>query len=170
MLSVVLVIFGILLTFSYTKPAYYLERKDDYYIARPNFIDGTNSPGNYFNTIWMNPGVAKNQSGLWFIEKKGTIKQLFSKPTYRKYEVASSQDSSMQANIAYFPGWTVFEDGKLIIPFPDKNGILQFSINKGKHIIEIVFLDTIIRGLAKWISLLAVIVIILYPIYKFKKI
>lgn len=54
-----LIFMAVILGIGYSKPAYYHLRDDNYYITRSNFIDGTNSPGNTFNTIWFNESLEK---------------------------------------------------------------------------------------------------------------
>ena len=57
--AVALVALSIGFSYNYAKPAYYHQRNDNYYITRGNFIDGTNSPGNSFNTIWFSSNLKK---------------------------------------------------------------------------------------------------------------
>jgi len=60
--AVILICLSIGLTYQYTKPAYYMQRTDQYYITRPNFISGTNSIGNSFNTIWFKEKENKSEN------------------------------------------------------------------------------------------------------------
>lgn len=156
--AIFIILLTIAVTINYTKPAYYMERPDVYYTTRSNFIDSTNSPGNLFNTIWMK-NVPKIDKSIFF-KNLNEIKVLEEKTSYKKYRVKTDKKVNMQADIAYFLGWTVFQDGKKIESSFSDTGLLQLSIDKGTHIIEIRFLDTIIRKFAGIWSFMTILVII----------
>ena len=56
----------------------------------------------------------------------------------------------------YFPGWKVFIDKKEI-PFefqdPQYRGMITYNVPPGSHTVEVIFMDTQVRKLAKIISL-----------------
>lgn len=134
-IGVMFIFIIIILGSGYSVPAYYLLRDDNYYITRSNFIDGTNSPGNVFNTIWFNKSLSKTSLR---IEKMGQL---------------------VKVNTAYFPGWQGFVDGKRVKTEMNKDGLIQFWAPPGQHKIEVEFLDTPARSLAKIISLMSFIVL-----------
>lgn len=125
---------AILLGLGYAKAAYYHQRDDAYYISRSNFIDGTNSPGNTFNTIWFNNSLAKATSR---IEEKGSI---------------------LQVNTAYFPGWKVFIDNVAVETKINKNGLIEFAKPFSYDKIEIKFSDTKIRRIAVILSMISLLI------------
>ncbi|MEK7533809.1 MAG: 6-pyruvoyl-tetrahydropterin synthase-related protein [Patescibacteria group bacterium] len=144
--SKILAIFLILLTFSlgigYTKPAYYHYRDDNYYLTRSNFIDGTNSPGNVFNTIFFKTDLKKQKEKLFFLEGSGKINQEIVKSTRYAFDIKAEKDSEIRVNTAYFPGWVIKLDGKRIKPKIASSGLFSFSIPEGQHLVEIKFTDT----------------------------
>lgn len=144
----------------YTKPVYYHNRNDNYYITRSNFIDGTNSPGDVFNTIWFNQNLKKQNTRI--ILDKGKLESSIIKPTVHRYFVSVVSESNAIVNIAYFPNWTVFIDQKKITTRQDSNGLISFIVPSGKHLIEIKFGDTPIRTIANFVSLATLFFIVFY--------
>lgn len=162
---------NIFATLQYTKPAYYLNRSDSYYLERPNFIDGTNSPGNLFNTVWMR-GNKKMKNKIIAEEGIADVSKIEEKTSYRKYLVSADREVWATADIAYFPGWKIFQDGIEKESNKTNEGLLIFPVDKGKHIIEIKFTDTMVRYISRvWFVLSGLIFIslILYLVNNSKK-
>ena len=132
-------------------------RDDSYYISRSNFIDGTNSPGNVFNTIWMNGSLKKQKNKIAFAEGNGKIKLGVMKSTNYNFNVLAEKNSKIIINTAYFPGWTSFIDGKQVGMKPNRDGLITFFVPKGEHDIMLKFMNTNIRKIAKIWSLITII-------------
>lgn len=155
--TISLIFFAVLTTYAYAKPAYYHDRSDEYYISKSNFIDGTNSPGNAFNTIWFNPALSKAEKkivstgGEYFrIEKEVITPQSYS------FQVVADQNTRVLVNTAYFPGWQVSVDGKKT-PLREEKGLIGFIIPKGTHSVAVRFVDTIVRQISSTVSLGAIL-------------
>lgn len=160
LLAVFMIILVFLAGIGYAKPAYYHQRDDNYYITRSNFIDGTNSPGNYFNTIWISKIPEKTQDKIDFYDKETTMLTSKFSPTDYKFNVNSKINQNVVVNTAYFPGWIAVIDGQRKKTTYDKNGRITFDLETGKHSVELKLLDTPIRTSAKilfYISLIFVL-------------
>lgn len=155
-LAILLILFVFLLGIGYTKPAYYLLREDSYYFTRPNFTEGTNSPGNIFNTIWFNRSLEKRKEKIQFEKGSGKIKMENIKSTKYHFKISLIEDSELNVNTAYFPGWTAFIDGNKIETKPNKDGLISFFTFKGDHDVEVEFIDTLVREVAKIVSLVSI--------------
>lgn len=158
-LAGILIVIAVLLGIGYTKPAYYHMRNDNYYISRSNFIDGTNSPGNAFNTIWAEDFQKQKDK---ITVTNGKISNLSIESTKYNFDVYMNKESDINVNTAYFPGWTSYEDGKEVKININKTGNFSFRIPKGRHSVIIYLKDTNIRKIATLISFLSVIAILLY--------
>lgn len=75
-------------------------------------------------------------------------------------KIQSSQPVKLLVNIAYFPAWRLFLDGKVMDYTVKKNG-LEVQVPKGEHILTARFVSTDTEELANFISLAGVIVLIL---------
>lgn len=164
-LAGILIVIAVLLGIGYTKPAYYHMRNDNYYISRSNFIDGTNSPGNYFNTIWA--GDFQKQRDKVTVQS-GKISNLKIKSTIYNFDVDVNKNSEINVNTAYFPGWKSYEDGKEIKISINKAGNFSFRIPKGRHTVVVQFESTNIGKIATLISFISVILILLYSLRSVK--
>lgn len=139
----------------YAKPAYYMYRDDNYYISRSNFIEGTNSPGNLFNTIYLNSIPAKEKERAIFIKGNGKITLNGAKSNQYVLTISANDGSEIQANLAYFPGWGVYVNDKKESIKPTQDGRFVFLVPKGKSKVEIIFKDTSIRKVSTFISIIS---------------
>lgn len=156
-------IFLIFITFAlgigYAKPAYYMYRNDNYYATRSNFIDGTNSIGNVFNTIYLKSIPAKEKEKAIFTRGAGKI--IANKVASNSYSftILANTNSEIQANLAYFPGWEVYVNGRKE-SLKSQNGRFTFLVSAGKSIVNIMFKDTLIRKISVYISIVSLIILI----------
>lgn len=160
LLAFIMVIFVFLLGIGYAKPAYFHNRQDNYYITRSNFIDGTNSPANFFNTIWMNRDFEKQKQKINLNNCDGFLKINQINSTVYNFVISLKKDCKIKINTAYFPGWTSYIDGQYLKTEPDENGLITFPIKRGNHLVEVKFLDTFVRKLALFWSLSALILLL----------
>lgn len=159
-LAAILVFLALAFYSGYTRPVKYPSRTDDFYLTNPVWTDGTNTLGDSFATIWApdkQPQRAKER--LVIIQGEGKVKELFIKPASYSFRVETTTPAELQVNTLYFPGWEVFVDEEET-PIDFANGLINFQISEGKHIIEVEFQDTPIRTLAKRISFLSLLFLI----------
>lgn len=147
-LTAFLIFFVIFLSYSYTKPAYYLNRPDDYYLTRSNFIDGTNSPGNSFNTIWFKQ-IPKTKSKISLISGDAEVKTKQIKSNYYLFDIHAKSISMFRINTAYFPGWRVYINRQKQDVKITNDGLFEFNLNGGNYLVEVKFTDTIVGKLLK---------------------
>lgn len=85
-------------------------------------------------------------------------------PINHEYILNVLENSNIKENTFYFPGWTVIANGKEIhINYEDKNnfGLITFKLQKGLYKINVIFTDTPIRKIAKYISLINIIIMLI---------
>lgn len=164
-LAGVLIVLAVLLSIGYAKPAYYHERQDKYYLTRSNFIDGTNSPGNSFNTLWFNTKLPKKNEKFLFVKGEREIKTVFTKATSYQHEILVKKPSEIVINIAYFPGWKVLVDEKTAFIQRDKDGLMRFSLSEGKHIVTTALGLTNIAQIATATSLFSFMLILSFFVH-----
>lgn len=155
---VVLISLSFSLGIGYAGFAYYHNRDDAYYFKRSNFIDGTNSPGNAFSTIWFG-GISKRVENKLSIPKEEIIKEDVKKSEY-KFAVNLSEDRVITVNTAYFPGWTVYLDGNKSMTSVTDQGTFSFNAKRGEHSIKVKFEDTPIRKMASVLFLASVLFVL----------
>lgn len=154
-LAIFMILLATGLGFNYAKPAYYHYRSDNYYTTRANFIYGTNSVGDYFNTVWAKKAIGLQKRKL----QENVDVRIFSesiKTTDYKFDILAKKDSKINVNTAYFPGWEAFINGKKIPVEPGKNGLVSFFVPQGRYLLEVKFGDTFVRTIAKYMLLISI--------------
>ena len=164
--AILLVFLVFILGIGYTKPAYYHYRSDDHYTSRSNFMDGTNSPGNVFNTIYLKSIPAKEKERAIFIKGNGKIRLDKAKSHLYTLTIEADVNSEIQANLPYFPGWEVYINDKKIPLKLTQNGRFKFSVPTGKSNVEIIFKDTLVRKVSALISIVSLGLVIALLINK----
>lgn len=158
--AIFLVFFTFILGISYTKPAYYLYRSDNYYTDRSNFIDGTNSPGNSFNTVFLKRVPDKEKQKAVFSKGEGTIILNKAKSNMYSLKINAHKNSEILMNLAYYPGWEVYVNNNRTEIKQTENGQFSFPVSSGESSVKVVFKDTMIRKFAEFISFMSLIFIL----------
>jgi hypothetical protein len=85
---------------------------------------------------------------------------------WRFYSEVSSPQAEVRLHLAYYPGWQILLDGQ-----PQnlnyENGKIKINLEKGNHLITLIFRETRWRLFANWLSLTTIVVIII--IYSYRK-
>lgn len=165
--SVLIIFSSIMLGIGYSKPAYYHDREDSFYFTKSNFMNGTNTPGNAFNTIWMNESISKNSRKI--DNPDVAIKNQIIISTSYSFDLFIKKKKNIVINTAYFPGWTAFIDGKKTDIDKNKDGLISVMMPKGNHTLAVKLINTPIRTMASLLSLLTLMILIVFSFLKFKK-
>ncbi len=168
LLAILMIVLAFLLGISYARPAYYHQRSDSYYVSRSNFIDGTNSIGNVFNTIWAK-NINSRAPKLVLENGKGKLTNQTIKATYYKFGVRATESDKLIINTAYFPGWTVYMDKRKTDFKIEEKGNFSIAVPKGDHEFVVRFEETPLRNLANLITIFSVFFVLL-NLFKFVRI
>lgn len=158
-LAALLIFLAFVLGMGYTKPSYYHYRNDDYYLTRSNFINGTNSPGNAFNTVFLKTITKKGKEKAVFLRGDGRIEEKTAKSTLYVFNIKAESNSEILVNTAYFPGWKAYI-GESEVKIQDRNGSISFFLPKGEHEVFVLFKNTLVRTTATLISIASFLVLI----------
>src|SRR6185369_5248142 len=105
-------------------------------------------PQNPANTI-----LTLQKGSIQFQEERVTS-------TNRALHLNALEDSLVRINTHYFPGWKVLVDQKEVtVNYENSFGLMDISIPKGSHEIEIQFVDTPVRTAGEIASLLGILII-----------
>lgn len=138
--AIFLILVSIGFSIRYAKAPFYHKRADQHYLTRSNFTDGTNSPGNAFNTKWLSGIPEKGRDKIEVMEGSGDIKINKLKSTSYSFRVDSKENSRILINTAYFPGWTAEIDGKRT-NINENEGKMVLDLPSGTNNVR-VFLDS----------------------------
>lgn len=151
-ISCILAAFSVAVAVSYARPVTYEPRSDAYYLTKPNFTDGTSSLGNIFSPKWSTWQQVRPQKRFEIINGTGTITETSITPVVFEGNVMAETVIYVRANIAYYPGWKAFVDGREQ-PIDYQDGFVRIAISRGEHQLIVHFTETPLRRLADVISL-----------------
>lgn len=158
-LVIILVLGDILLSIKYIKAPFYHQRDDLHYLTRSNFANGTNSPGDAFNTKWLESIPSQNDKKVELIKGSGRVVFVSSKASEVNAYVNLNKDSELQVNIAYFPGFTAKVDGEKT-KIVEKNGLINLKVKQKSQHIKVQLESTLIQKISYLYFLVAILLII----------
>ncbi|MBI2031261.1 MAG: hypothetical protein HYT08_01465 [Candidatus Levybacteria bacterium] len=169
-LAGIIIFLVFLLGIGYARPAHYFDREDNYYLTRSNFMDGTNSPGNLFNTNWINGSFSRSDKKISINKNHGEIFIKKLNPSRYLFEIKIKEKSEIIVNTAYFPGWYVTIDNRPSALGRTENGLIKFLVPRGKHVVELKFGNTSVRNFAEALSLISFVIftIIIFKNFRYK--
>lgn len=130
------------------------EINDEYLSTQiPYLVDGISAA-----TVWM------TSSNIWMdtiptspISGKVKYEQIFKNSVTHEYKVYADKPTKIIENTTYFPGWTAWIDEKSI-PVRNRDGKIALDIPKGEHVLKLKFLNTPVRQLSMYFSLILVLI------------
>jgi hypothetical protein len=96
------------------------------------------------------------------LEGQGRLLSTRASPTHVVLQADIAEEARLQVNLFYFPGWTLYVDGaERPIDYDNPQGVIQFSLARGEHQVQVLFRDTPIRLWSTRLSLGAVFLLLL---------
>ncbi|MBI3092966.1 MAG: hypothetical protein HYZ02_01880, partial [Candidatus Levybacteria bacterium] len=102
------------------------------------------------------------------VEGKGTVEDIRVKTGRISAEVKAEEEIILKFNVAYFPAWRIFKDGKTIAFRVEESGI-STKVLKGDYKIEARFNQTLIEKLSNVTSIIGVLLLFTGIIYTRRK-
>jgi predicted membrane protein len=119
---------------------------------------------NYFGVL-ENKGVAWDKSFFQSKEKINVKDFQKNKLTYLA-TIETNNQTTIQAQQFYFPGWRAWIDNQGVKVSPDEFGLVSFSVPSGSHNIKVEFTDTLIRKIGNCITLTSIFGIVVFILTK----
>ena len=146
----------------YFQPQQYLNLQTDDYINEENIKWKTSKISDEF--LPKNFPKPKNpdevvKEKIIPLDESVQISNLRIKSSRYNFDFSSQKDTLVLAQVAYFPGWKVFIDGKEN-PIMVEDGKIAFALPSGQHRAEVIFKNTFIRNFGNALSLISFIILI----------
>lgn len=126
---------------------------DDYYYEYQDLL----ALDNYYLPKGLNKDFPKLQlAQASIVEGEGRVRLLAHQSDHIEAEVDLASDSKIQLHTIYFPGWTIYIDGKkesIIANDFNLEGIIVAEVKRGSHRIDLIFEQTNLRKVANLLSL-----------------
>lgn len=125
------------------------------YLPDSEYWQSTETSNEYddYTPYWFSPNeldskkfqllTLKGESNNKLLERKSNFFQFYSEVGLEKAEIIT--------RVAYYPGWQIFIDGKRE-NINHKGGKIKVSLDKGNHLITIIFRETNLRRFCNWLS------------------
>jgi len=161
------------------KPLSYLSVNDSFYISKQD-LQWRVSRMSY---EYVPKGVATKLSDLGTtvldISKKDipeksyevlkgdfNIHEVVNLPQYKKFTITVNKPGSIRINTYSFPGWTLIVDG-VKVGYNDMNKLklITFNLPIGKHNIEVLFENTLVRTIGDTITVFTLLFVLFFVLY-----
>lgn len=156
---ILLLILPIAFSLNYIKAPFYHKRTDSHYLTRANFTDGTNSPGNVFQTKWLGSIPAKKEEKIEILKGNGRVDDLKIRTNKYSFNANSKEKLFLQINTAFFPGWSAYIDNKKEV-LKNREGKMSLEVYEGSHKVLIRLEQTPVQKLSSLYFLSSVLSII----------
>ena len=102
---------------------------------------------------------------LEILQGKAAIINIYRSSTKHIYQINAQTNIDLRENTLYFPGWIANSNGKNVNINPDKRGIINLSLQRGRQLLMLSYEDLPMFFITKKISLLSIALTISYFIY-----
>lgn len=146
----------------------YLQKPESYFRGIYNSTTDTGESAPIWSVRFMEKRPAAHTE---VIDGKATVRVISRSATSRSYQITAQEKARIRENTLYFPGWVVYVDNKPVeIQFQDANsrGLMTYSVEPGKHTVDIRFGETRLRNVANSISIASLLCILVFIITKGK--
>jgi hypothetical protein len=133
---------------------------------RSYYYTTDNLHGIVLNTVWTGPiidyQIKKEKPAI--VEGEGVITKKEVGNSWRRYAIDAKTKVRLVDYTFYFPGWKVYVDGvQQEIQYQDPNyrGIITYDVSAGKHEVQLIFTDTMVRLAGKLMSIGSLFLLIL---------
>jgi len=162
----VLIVGLFLFGFPHAGPETFLEVTDADYSPRTIVArDVAVTTSREYEPIWVRerPQTPATEP-LILLEGEGSLLGTWLSPAYYEFQVEIAEEARLRVNTFYFPGWTLYVDGaERPIDYNNPQGVMEFSLEPGEHLVQVLFADTTARLWGTRLSLLALFLLLLMP-------
>ena len=163
-LLMAIVLLVILINFRYAKPISFFNRPDSFYATN----EATTTVKDEYLPIWVKEKpIQRATQKAELITGVGEITNLAFNSKRVTFEVNASQESVVQINTVYFPGWMAKIDSQSVaIDYQNNRGLMQLKVPSGNHQITVEFKETPVRLLADFVSVIGLLAVVILFLLK----
>ncbi|MEM4230356.1 MAG: 6-pyruvoyl-tetrahydropterin synthase-related protein [Candidatus Pacearchaeota archaeon] len=164
---VLILIFTALSSKSFIYPEVFQNYPDAFYSTN---MDTTTVKNEYMPKWVKRVPLQMSKEKIEIITGKGEISSLIADGNKYNFNLTLRQDSVVQINTVYFPGWVLKINDKSSPIIYEENGLLRFKASEGNHKVVAKFTETKVRLLSDVISSGSLIIILFSLLNKKRKI
>lgn len=146
---------------NYFRPQEYINPEDLYYTDKQRIKESMSGIIPDYIPKWVEEEPKSALDDFQIISANPQIEVIASKTQKLVLKVSTDEDSEIQLNRFYFPGWKLFIDKKeAVFDYQENNGIIRAILPPGSYQLELIFKNTAIRTLSNLISAISLLVIL----------
>ncbi len=112
------------------------------------------------------PNPTQNQQ-VSLLSGQGEVSNVFKNGARMSFDFQAVKPSAIETHIMYFPGWKVFVDNKKTpLTYSNSYGLIDFDLPSGFSHVKMVFEETSFRITADCVTLIGILILLLFPLYK----
>jgi len=164
-------IFFLIILFSMNIPLLWnvksISREEGFYTTN----EGTTTVRDEYMPRWVKniPGERASEKLVLF-SGKGTVRSIKSSTKRIDAELKLEEESIIQFNTVFYPGWGAMLDGKPVeLFYQNSKGVMQVVVPKGDHILSFEFRETGFRYVADLLSSIGVLLYGMYIVFLLSK-
>ncbi len=162
--AVILAVSTVVLFLPHAKPEQFVNRGDDFYLTN----QATTTSSNELMPLWVKSLPCKRADKKVEI-MKGSVKNLSFNSRKINFALDLPVEEKIKINTIYYPGWSLYIDGKKTeIDYDNQYGLMTLNIKEGKHLVSGIFSETPVRLTSDLISLSSIVATIVLLFLKFK--
>ena len=166
-IGLILGVLSMIMIIPHAKPQTTVNRGDAFYLTN----QATTTSSNELMPLWVKKQPEKQPDmKVENLNEKGAIQTLQVSSNKILFRTFLANQSTIQVNMIYFPGWTAYVNGiKQPITYDNPQGVIRLNLNKGENNVRLVFQETPLRMFSDLISLISFLgLLIIYLINKYK--
>ncbi len=129
----------------------FFDKGDDFYSTN----EATTTVKDEYMPVWVKEKSQKRADvKVENLNRKGRIENVFYNNKKVTFTIDLQENSVIQVNTIYWPGWNAFVDEKSIpISYNNPKGLMRINVPSGKHLVKLNFGETPLRLFSDLISL-----------------
>ncbi|MBU2632607.1 YfhO family protein [Patescibacteria group bacterium] len=118
---------------------------------------------------WVKKELDLDKQPIEILKGEGSFQVALSKSNKINFNLTCKTDCFISLKKVYFPGWKVYVDSQEAKVDYNREGLIEFKVDKGEHNISVVFKETRNRAVADLISVAFIFLIIFQLKFKFSR-
>lgn len=165
-LWILIITAAIISTFIYTKPNKFVQREEGFYTTN----ESSTTVMDEYLPLWVKEKPVSRANEKIITPTSSQILEKHINPLKYSFTIKGEQDSNIQINTVYFPGFKARVDGEdTQIAYDNPDGLMQIKLPKGTHNVIINFGKTPVHLTSEIISLNALLITGFLFIYSWRK-
>ncbi len=163
-IAAILAVSTVIFFLPHAKPEKFVNRGDDFYLTN----QATTTSSNELMPLWVKKLPSKKADAKVEISR-GNIENLSFNSRKINFSLDLPIEENVKINTIYYPGWSLYVDGKKTnINYDNQYGLMMLNIKEGKHLISGVFSETPVRLTSDLISLISIFTVVSLLLFNFK--